>query len=157
LIQLWNFANPVSLRKRHYLEVQMSPTKIKTALIVAATLALAGCGSAGTSSQPASLPTTLDAAGCKIVAAPLVEIQRTLAGYGKTSTTAVISKALAVGSDTWLAQSRLYSGAPATWLKSLTDSANSLRTKLVSTNKTGLAALITAFAVNLQKFPTFCP
>jgi hypothetical protein len=135
----------------------MSLTKSKTALIVAATLVLAGCGSAGTSSQSASLPTTLNAAGCKIVAAPLSEIQRTMAGYGKTSTAAVISKALTVGSDTWLAQSRLYSGAPATWLKSLTDSGNSLRTKLVSTNKTGLTALITAFSVNLQKFTTFCP
>lgn len=135
----------------------MSPTKIKTALIVAATLALAGCGSAGTSSQSASLPTALDAAGCKIVAAPLVEIQRTLAGYGQTSTAAVIGKALAAGSDTWLAQSRLYSGAPATWLKSLTDSANSLRAKLVSTDKTGVTPLVTAFGVNLQKLPTFCP
>jgi hypothetical protein len=134
----------------------MSPSKIKAALILAATLALAGCGSAGTSSQSASLPTALGAAGCKIVAAPLVEIQRTLAGYGQTSSAAVIGKALAAGSDTWSAQSRLYSGAAATWLKSLTDSANSLRAKLLSTDKTGTAPLITAFGVNLQKFTTFC-
>lgn len=155
--------------------ISTKPINRAVGTIVAAlalSLVVAGCGASGksadasgsptssttpTASATTALPTTLTPADCQNLAAPLPNIQKAIAGFGQTTTSADLAKALAAGSAQWNAVGATVSGPPAVWLKSMSNSADQFGAKLLAKDTTGLTPIITALAGGFKQFTTFCP